>query len=495
MNPSLYILLLVNCTDYYLSFRLNLSGIPYDYSQLDNKVLEFPFMDHHPPPLELLQQIIQVRLDKKQMNDPLPLLTVGSLSIYGPLQQISSLRFFWQREYCSHEIMPAGTASSLPSSSNQFATSLSAIFLNPDIALLILNRLCVKDLIRIRIVSKRWKQLVSRASVSLSAVKDPEIRDYDSSDEDSDDREARSEEEKQQTLYRIFPLATSFTTSFLLPPHHKAFFPRFPNLTRLVLRCPKALSSIPYKKLTEIQYLGTEPYEALFRTLSKLPHLQHLDLRCASLDTTLLASSASLRKLTSLTSIRSQPALLIGLTVGPTCALKALTNLTSVSLPLGSWVSLCAQSLKQLHTLETSEYRHGGHFTPIDQSDIDCLVRLSGLRSLSIEFARDKGDLTFSALTHLHQLHITVPVLTNASPFASLTQLRKLSLLTPPVLLRHLPNPWEGFPFFPLLEELRLTGGHCPPSLFSLMPKLSSLSLHMVSVTVDSTSALLRTLK
>lgn len=36
----------------------NLSERVYDYSKLNNQILEFPFLDHHPPPLSLLFEIV-----------------------------------------------------------------------------------------------------------------------------------------------------------------------------------------------------------------------------------------------------------------------------------------------------------------------------------------------------------------------------------------------------------------------------------------------------
>ena len=46
-----------NHANHFLVF--NLSCIRYDYTKLNNQVVEYFFMDHHPPPLDLLLTVVQ----------------------------------------------------------------------------------------------------------------------------------------------------------------------------------------------------------------------------------------------------------------------------------------------------------------------------------------------------------------------------------------------------------------------------------------------------
>jgi hypothetical protein len=108
------------------------------------------------------------------------------LNFSGTKRQNSSLKFLWERETRALELLPPFSPSLLSPPSDGFRASLVHIFLNADIALIILNKLSVNDLIRGRVACRRWKDLISRVSISLLPVKDPQVRDYDSSDDEDD---------------------------------------------------------------------------------------------------------------------------------------------------------------------------------------------------------------------------------------------------------------------------------------------------------------------
>lgn len=58
-NPSTEVAAFMqqNHANHFLIF--NLSCIRYDYTKFDGRVVEYFFMDHHPPPLDLLLSVVQ----------------------------------------------------------------------------------------------------------------------------------------------------------------------------------------------------------------------------------------------------------------------------------------------------------------------------------------------------------------------------------------------------------------------------------------------------
>lgn len=58
-NPLTEVAAFFNRSHAHRFLIFNLSCIRYDYSKLDNRVVEYFFMDHHPPPLDLLLSVVQ----------------------------------------------------------------------------------------------------------------------------------------------------------------------------------------------------------------------------------------------------------------------------------------------------------------------------------------------------------------------------------------------------------------------------------------------------
>lgn len=346
---------------------------------------------HHVTPQELFDFLKYVM----QRNGDIEL---DTLTFTGPSIQIHSLETAWKRKMEWLTLQPDPAPHLLIPPVDPFSTNISNLFMNADIAITILSLLDVIDLVPLRRVNRRWKEIISKVPVSID----------------------RSVEQSGRPVCHLPSILHNITEydvrNFPMKQktNEKGFGPKLPKLRSLNIFNWYYRNVLPYSHLTR---LSVGANGTLLCNL--ITHFVDLRVLKVNLE---LSQASQLTLLSNLTTLRLHNHFL---TEGD-CLLTKMQSLRNICVNIGPWIRLT--SLPPLHTLKLYEQM----VAPL--SEVQSLInQLKGFEHLrKFEFRIEHSThLTYTSLTQLHDLtivHPTKPGMPVAPKCFALPQLRTLKL-------------------------------------------------------------------